>query len=155
MVYFFRFYSPKTRQRSSAYGKKTKQIYINILSSLHKFNPHAQLRFGLFISASFLLSCLSLLVNRKTVVLRRKENETFGFEIQVTFTHPPSIPLSLLILFSPFIQALHACLRAYYLSEDNWILDDELIGSLFPVHRQAVLREASALSRIWAQVCVG
>jgi len=34
-------------------------------------------------------------------------------------------------------------------------LDDELIGSLFPVHRQAVLREASALSRIWAHVCVG
>lgn len=79
--------------------KKTKQIYINILSSLHKFNPHAQLRFGLFISASFLLSCLSLLVNRKTVVLRRKENETFGFEIQVTLLPAHLLSLS---LFSSF-----------------------------------------------------
>jgi len=95
------------------------------------------------------------LVNRKTVVLRRKENETFGFDIQVTLLPAHLLSLSLLILFFLHSFKHYACLRAYYLSEYNWILDDELIGSLFPVHRQAVLREASALSRIWAHVCVG
>lgn len=73
---------------------KNKVIYLN----LKLVKPHAQLKFGLTCSCSYLL------VNRKSVILRRKEHETFGFDIQVTSlsTHPLSLILFLYFFLHSF-----------------------------------------------------